>query len=252
MDGLGNYAMHARFWDWGGVDRTPEFEYWYGYALKYGKRVLIPMCALGEAGAYMARRGMEVTAFDLTPEMIDEGKKRFGAVEGLTLLVGDVCDFRFDIPPADFAYCTDFGHLHTLNDLKRALRCIAAHLRRGGGLVVETALRTASDRSYETEERRFEPMAQVYPGLQVWKTGRDREDAETGRHYIFQTFYTEDESRNVRSFRHEFYLQSYTYEEWRGAFDESGFDVAAEYVSRDLVTWQSGSKGFRIFELTRR
>ncbi len=32
------------------------------------------MCALGQTGAYMAQKGFSVTAFDITKEMIDEGK----------------------------------------------------------------------------------------------------------------------------------------------------------------------------------
>lgn len=47
------------------------------------EKVLIPMCALGQTGAYMAQKGFFVTAFDITKEMIDEGKKRFGSVENL-------------------------------------------------------------------------------------------------------------------------------------------------------------------------
>lgn len=249
---IGNYAEHAQFWDWGGYDRTPEHEHWYKYAKKYGSRVLIPMCALGETGAYMAERGMEVTAFDVTPEMISEGKKRFGHIQGLTLLEGDVCDFKFDMEPADFSFATDFGHLHTPEDVKKALRCIAAHLRKGGCFVLETSLRTSNDKSFETEERTFEPFSQVYPGIKVWKTSRDREDAELGRHYIYQTFFAEYGDGHVESFKHEFYLQSYTYEEWLSAFSESGFDIAGEYIDRELKTWNSGGENFRIFELVKR
>jgi len=58
----GDYAKHAQYWDWSGHDRTPEDAYWYRYATRYGNNVLIPMCALGETGAYMAERGMDVAA----------------------------------------------------------------------------------------------------------------------------------------------------------------------------------------------
>lgn len=245
---IGNYARHAQFWDWSGHDRTAEHEYWYKYATKYGKNVLIPMCALGETGAYMAQRGMNVTAFDITPEMITEGIKRFVNVPGLRLYEGDATNFRFDIPPADFCYSMDFGHILTIEDVKKALVCINSHLRDGGCLVIETGLRIPDAKSDYHPPKTFHPLTQIYPDIKVWKTGETRNDAETGRCYISQTFYAEDKNGNVESFDHAFYMQGYYREEWLAAFKECGFDVIGEYNSREVDSWQSGGSGFRIFE----
>ena len=73
---IGNYAQHAQYWDWGSLnhDRAPDDEKNYSFIKQYGNSILIPMCAWGHLGAYMAERGMNVTAFDITPEMIEEGK----------------------------------------------------------------------------------------------------------------------------------------------------------------------------------
>ncbi len=245
---IGNYARHARYWDWSGRDRTAEHEYWLKYAAKYGKNVLIPMCAWGETGAYMAERGFTVTAFDITPEMIAEGKKRFGGVGGLRLCEGDVRDFHFDMPPADFCFSMDFGHILTIEDVKKALACINGHLRDGGCLVIETGLRLPGAGSNRHPPETFYPAAQVYPGIKVWKTGETRNDAETGRCHISQTFYAEDRDGNTESFDHAFYLQSYYREEWLAAFRDCGFHVTGEYGSREVESWQSGGGGFRIFE----
>ncbi len=245
---IGNYARHAQFWDWSGHDRTGEHEHWRKYAAKYGKNVLIPMCAWGETGAYLAKHGMNVTAFDITPEMIAEGKKRYGNIPGLKLYEADVRDFRFDLPPADFCYSMDFGHILTIEDVKRALVCINNHLRDGGGLVIETGLRMPDAESNYTPTETFHPLTQVYPDMKVWKTGETRNDADTGRCYISQTFYAENSSGNVESFDHAFYLQSYTREEWLEACRECGFDVIGEYNDRALASWQSGGSGCRIFE----
>ncbi len=225
---IGNYAKHAQFWDWSGHDRTAEHDYWYTYAKRYGNNVLLPMCAWGATGAYMAERGMSVTAFDITPEMIAEGGKRFGDVPGLTLREGDVRDFRFDIPPADFCFSMDFGHLLTIEDVKRALACINNHLRDGGCMVIKTGMRTPGAASSAHPGETFYPLKQMYPHLKVWKTGDTRIDAQTGRCHIAQTFYAEDESGHIESFEHAFYLQSYTRDEWLEAFRESGFEVAEE------------------------
>ena len=225
---IGNYARHAKYWAWGGHDRAGEHEYWLKYAARYGKNVLIPMCALGETGAYMAERGMNVTAFDITPEMIIEGKKQFGNIPRLQLCEGDVRDFSFDIPPADFCFCCDFGHLHTIGEMKRALACINTHLWDNGCLVIKTGLRTLADKSNYTPTQTFFPVKQVYPGVKVWKTGETRNDAETGRCYISQIFYAEDENGHVDSFDHELYMQLYYRDEWLEALAVCGFNIAHE------------------------
>jgi len=248
MPGIGNYAKHAAYWDWGGYDRAEDHAYWLKYAAKYGKKVLIPMCAWGETGAYLARRGFDVTGFDITPEMIAQGKARFGEVAGLRLYEGDVRDFRFDIPPVDFCFSMDFGHIQTIGEVKKALVCINGHLREGGCMVIETGLRMPGSESNYSATQTFYPVRQVYPNIKVWKTGDTYNDAETGRCNISQTFFAQDERGRVESFDHAFYLQGYYREEWLAAFEESGFEIAGEYDSRELASWQSGGSGFRIFE----
>ena len=248
---IGNYTKHAKYWDWGGQDRTEEHEYWFKYAQKYGKNILIPMCAWGETGAYMAERGMTVTAFDITPEMISEGKKRYSNIPNLKLCEGDVRNFRFDIHPVDFCFSMDFGHILTIEDLRKALTCINHHMREGGCLVIETDLRLPNEKSSCQGSKTFEPLKQVYPDTKVWKTGDVRYDAETGRCYISQTFFAEDKKGNIESFDHAFYLQSFYWDEWHTAFKESGFETINEYSNRELESWLSGSSGFCIFELVK-
>ena len=232
----GNYAQHARFWDWSGHDSTKEDEYWLQYAAKYGRNVLIPMCAWGKTGAYMVRRGFQVTAFDITPEMIAEGKKRYGDVPGLQLLEGDVTDFRFDIPPVDFCFSMDFEALHSMEEVKKALRCIHAHMREGGCLVIHAGAPPKKTRDFPLET--YLPLKQVYPHLKVWKTGSGRDDAKTGRHYISQTFYAEHEDGHVESFAHAFYLQLYSRKEWLSALKACGFKATGGHGGK-LETWYS-------------
>ena len=245
--GIGDYSRHARYWDWSGYDRAFDNEHWLRYAVKYGTNVLIPMCAWGETGAYMAKNGLNVVAFDITPEMIAEGKKRFGDIPGLRLYEGDVRDFKFEMRPADFCFCVDLGHILSIDGIKKSLVCINRHLRDGGRLVVETGLRIPGARSDYHPAETFFPLKQVYPDVKVWKTGKTRNEAETGRCYISQKFFAEDENGDVESFSHAFYLQSYFREEWLAAFNECGFELAGEYKNRKKEPW-SGGDGFRIFE----
>ena len=233
----GNYAQHARFWDWSGHDRTEENEYWLKYASKYGKNVLIPMCAWGEPGAYLARQGCCVTAFDITPEMIAEGKQRFGALPGLTLTEGDVTCFYFDIPPVDFCFTMDFEVLHTMEDIKKALKCIHRHLRAGGGLVISAQL--PPKKSERWPPQTYLPLKQMYPGMKVWKTGSGHNDATTGRRYISQTFYAEHEAGETEHFDHSFYLQCHSQNEWRAALKACGFEIVKQ-SSRELNAGYGG------------
>ena len=185
------YAAHAATWDWDGFDNTAEYERWLQCARPYGNRVLLPMCALGELGAFMARRGCSVTAFDMTPEMIAEGQKRFGAVENLTLQVGDVCSLASE-QEFDFCLIKD-NDLHLLADLdavRRALTAIAQHVRAGGGLVL---VLTLPDRaSFETPWEAYPPRVPKQGGPKVWKEGRCRYDAASKRFHIKQIVHVDD------------------------------------------------------------
>ena len=136
------YEKHAYIWDWDGFDNSQEFEYWCKYADSFGKKILLPMCALGEAGNYMAQKGFVVTAFDITEKMIAEGKRRFGNNAFLTFETADICAFSFADKNFDFSFITgqDLHLLSTINDVERALTSIQAHLRKGGCLVLELQL----------------------------------------------------------------------------------------------------------------
>lgn len=228
---IGNYEEHAAIWDWSGYDRTAEFKYWSEYARSYGNRVLIPFCALGEIAAYMAADGFKVTAFDITEKMISEGKKRFDGISDLQLFVGDVTGFCFDIPPADFCFATDFGHIHTIDKIKTSLSCISKHLREDAGLVIEASL-PATVSSY-IPPKTFYPIENPYSDKKVWKIGDTRNDAKTGRCYISQTIYIEDSDKKITQFEHLFYMQNYSLIEWRSALEECGFIIKAIYKSRE-------------------
>jgi len=239
---IGNYKKHARIWGLYGPDNTEEYEYWRKYAENFGKNVLIPMCAVGNMGAYLAERGFNVTAFDITHEMIEEGKKRYGNIKNLKLLQGDIRDFDFDIAPADFCFCVDLGHIQTIEDIKKSFVCINRHIRVGGGFVIITGLRERDGKTEYYPPKRFD-FGEVSPGIKVWKINNDkcRVDGENGRCYISQDVYIEDmKSGIVETFDHSFYLQGYYREEWADALHESGFEITHEYKNKENEMWYDG------------
>ncbi len=239
MDAIGNYARHAAYWEWGKLDhdRTPDDETKYKFAKQYGNRILLPMCAWGHLGAYMAERGMQVTAFDITPEMIAEGKKHFGTLENLNLFVGDASDFSFDIEPVDICAFGEFGWIHSMDEVKKALVCMHNHLRDGGYLILDESI-DAHDS--QTELETFRVKNNPYPDRTVYKTGTTRNEAKTRRCYISQTMYIDYHDGRKEQFDHAFYLQGYAREEWLAALAECGFEVVAAYKNYEKEPWHEG------------
>lgn len=226
-----DYAKHAAVWDWDGYDNSAEYDDWCGYAERYGKKVLIPMCALGQVGAYMAERGFFVTAFDLTEQMIEEAEKRFGSVGNLTLRIADVSNFRFEEKAFDFCFIAsqDLHLLHDIGMVKRAFSSIAAHLRKGGCFALELIL--PSPVSCQYPMRTFYPRVPNYPDKKVWKEGCGRYDAAEKRHYIDQTVYIQNQA-GTESFRYSVALQYWDRQEILNALYDAGLLVIGEYGGR--------------------
>jgi len=233
---ISNYAKHAQYWDWGSLDhdRTKDDEESYTFVEQYGNSILIPMCAWGHLGAYMAKRGMKITAFDITPEMIEEGEKRFGNIINLSLYVGNAINFNFDIEPVDICAFAEMGWIHSLDELKKSLVCINNHLRDGGYLILEEFIGAFDSK---TELETFRVKNNPYSDRTIYKTGITRNEAKTRCCYISQTVHIEYNNGSKEQFDHNFYLQGYTREEWLLSLNECGFEVIAEYKNREKEPW---------------
>lgn len=234
-----SYKNIAKVWDWDGFDNTPEYEYWCTYARQYGRKVLIPMCALGQAAAYMARQGFTVTAFDLTEEMIEEGKKRVGTLVNLQLEVADIRSFSFAGAPYDFSYIgnLDLNLLSSVAEVKEALRALNGQLRAGGGLVLELTLPAGV--SYRHEKRVFHPRVPNYTDKKVWKENEGSYDAETKIHHINQMVFVETED-GIEAIPYVISLQYYERDEILEALDECGFKAKNEFKNREKEPWREG------------
>ena len=88
----------------------------------------------GRVSIPLARRGLEVTGLELSPKMLEVGRKS-ATSDGVKVnfVLGDVRDFRLDVQfPLVIAPFNALMHLYTLSDQDRALGCIKAHLEPGG------------------------------------------------------------------------------------------------------------------------
>ncbi len=130
---------HPRYWNIAFSDETvPEAEFVNAAALKYCsfpvRKILEPACGGGRQVIELARRGYEVTAFDLNPECVrfTESELRRHRISARTL-VADMCQFDFN-EKFDLAHCFVNSFRHLLNEQSATahLRQVASALRPGG------------------------------------------------------------------------------------------------------------------------
>ena len=234
---LNDYQRQAALWDWDAYDNTAEYEYWCGYAGRFGKNVLIPMCAHGQSGAFMAQKGFYVTAFDITPEMIEEGKKRYGSIGSFELVVADILDLNLQIKNFDFSFIAGNGDLHLLKSTKEvetAFISICSHMRAGSGLALELTLPGKESWSYPKSI--LHPRVANYTDKKIWKENKGWYDADEKRHYINQTVYVENKN-GTEAFTQSLCLQYYEREEILNLLNKCGFVVKSEYSDRQKKLW---------------
>lgn len=104
-------------------------------------RVLEPACGSGRLVAELAKRGCDVTGFDLSDGMLNFARQRLSESpsgnghlpSNVTLLNADMTGFRFR-KPFDLAVCSvsTFKYLLTEDDARSHLRCVANALKPGG------------------------------------------------------------------------------------------------------------------------
>jgi SAM-dependent methyltransferase len=243
---MNDYKNQAAVWDWDGYDDSAEYEYWRGYAARFGKNVLLPMCAHGQAGAYLAQKGLNVLAFDITPEMVAEGNKRYGGVDGLKIITADLLNLNLDDKGFDFTYIAGYGDLHlfqSAEDIEKVFISLHKHLRSGGCLALEATL--PSDKSWSYPKKIFHPRVPNYTDKKVWKENEGSYDADIKRQYINQTVYIEDED-GVNSFFQQICLQYYEWDVVYGLLEKNGFKIQGEYSNREGTPWKQGDRSWNV------
>lgn len=98
------------------------------------RRLLEPACGSGRLVEEFARRGFDVTGFDLSEPALAYARRRLQRRRlKATIFQADMAKFHLD-QPADAAYCTisTFRHLLTEDAARAHLQCVAQSLRPGG------------------------------------------------------------------------------------------------------------------------
>lgn len=252
MSDLSSYAKHARVWGYYAGDNSEEAAFWETLAKRYGNSVLALMCATGEMAADLARLGLHVCGVDFIPEMIQEAQRRWGEIEALTFVEGDIRALDLPEKNFDFAFTADFHHLLTRVDWMAALAGIHNHLRDGGGVVLEFALPRGE--SWSSPWRVFEPLHTYphLPPLKTWKKGRTTYNAERRLVTIEQEVYIQEPGQEQpEMFIHKFDLQLWDRQEVEAMLCEAGFVVKKEYSDFSMKPWEDGDNRW-IVEMVKR
>jgi SAM-dependent methyltransferase len=134
-----NWYAYPRYYDIAfQADTQLEADFIEGASKQFGlpkaKRILEPGCGSGRLVREMARRGYDVTGFDLCAASIDYLKEELKhAKQKADVFVGDMTDFTLK-QPVDIAYnfCNTFRHLQTAEAARSHLQSVAKALRTGG------------------------------------------------------------------------------------------------------------------------
>jgi 2-polyprenyl-3-methyl-5-hydroxy-6-metoxy-1,4-benzoquinol methylase len=153
-----------------------------------GQRVLEMGCGLGELSRFMADRGAEVTAVDLSPRMVEHALAS-APTAGVCYLVGDVTGSEWwDRVPFDGVVCN--MALMDVDDLGGALATAARVLRPDGWFSFSLLHPCFPGLRTETSEQLSSwPPARGYDAEGWWTTGGDGVRGRVGaQHRMLSTY----------------------------------------------------------------
>jgi SAM-dependent methyltransferase len=136
-------GLNAETYDARTLGFPGEIDFWVARALASGGPVLELACGTGRVSWPIARAGIEVVGLDLAPAMIERAEskpdtERPDVGARVTFVLGNMADFtlseRFALAIIPFRA---FQMLLGIEEQRRSLCGIHAHLRPGGRLIVD-------------------------------------------------------------------------------------------------------------------
>lgn len=121
------------------LEGRPDRRFWARVGGDHpGARVLEVGCGTGRVTGLLAPRVADVTAVDLSPEMLGRARRRFSGRPSVSLVRADALALPL-APAFDLAVAANgvFSHLLEDEERLRALRQIRGRLRPGGGLLID-------------------------------------------------------------------------------------------------------------------
>ncbi len=237
------YDLRAETYDYFFPDRSWETVGWVRLARRYGRRVVQWMCATGELACGLARRDLQVTGVDLTPEMLRVAERRGAALppdQRPLWVEDDVRDATLPHHDYDMAFIAGnaFGHMLTREEQLDALTTVRRHLRPGGGLAL--ALAPAPTESHPRQTRISGPARPTPPGLTLRQVVHTRYDADPRMLAVHEQVEVRL-GEQQRMFEYAFSLRLFTPDEVVHLLTRAGFVGVGMFGDFDLRPWSASA-----------
>ncbi len=219
------YALRAQTIDYFFPERDDEIDFWAQLAEEYGEDILHLMCGTAEVSIGLAKKGFDVTALDLTEEMIYVAEDKIEKEEVEIDLVNEDARYFNMNERFDFAFVStgDFHHFRDREDIDSFLAKAYAHLNPDGGLALE--LFQLPDEDFQRDQKEFDPLRAPPEHIDVWKTNKSSYDSDTKMLEIKEELFVDkrDEGK-VNTVEYEIQLRLFSKEEIRDILKEAGFE----------------------------
>lgn len=237
------YQNTAKFYDIDYENKLNDVEFYIKYANKTGNNILELGCGTGRCSIEFAKRGINVTALDLSDQMLEEFKKKLekeDCKDKITIIKGNMADFDFEkkhgliISPY-----RAFQALTNKQYIENALHCIYKNLDDNGLFIINVG---KVDENLPLQfDKEFIVWEQDFENNHIIKTTKFKKMDKINKViYLTYTFYIMGINGENDIINDEMELRYYNYEELKDILQNNGFDVVEEYGNYDGLGVQDG------------
>lgn len=222
-----------------GLGSSDETEFYASWTPSGGS-ILELACGTGRLAIPLAERGYTVTGLDTSEAMLAAARSKADASSVcLTLILGDMRDFAFDMPfDLVFLPNNSLGHLHALSGIRACFASVLRHLPPPGRFIVD--MFSPSLPLLLREPGRHYPLFEHTraDGKTVTVSETVSYDAATQILHALWHYQTDGEPADVRPLD----LRLFFPQELDALLTLSGFQIEAKYGGFDRVPFSSTSR----------
>lgn len=214
-------AVYDLIYEWKDYAREANLLRWIIAAKRQsaGNTLLDVACGTGKHLAEL-QRDFTVEGMDLSEDLLAIAKHRLPQVP---LHHGDMTNFslgkQFDVITCLFSA---IGHVLTVENLNKTLRCMSAHVAQGGVVIIEP---------WFTPEQYHAGSAHAsFVNKPEIKIARMNLSEQRGNLSVFDMHHLVADESGVRHFIEHLELAMFTREEYKAAFEQAGLDVTHDEV----------------------
>ena len=214
-------AVYDLIYEWKDYAREANLLRWIITAKKQsaGNTLLDVACGSGKHLAEL-RRDFSVEGVDLSAELLKVAKQRLPDVP---LHQADMTDFslgkQFDAVTCLFSA---IGHVLTVENLNKALRCMGAHAVTGGVVIVEPW--------FTPEQYHAGSAHATFVDKPEIKIARMNLSGQRGNLSVFDMHHLVADASGVRHFVEHLELAMFTHDEYMNAFAQAGLDATHDEI----------------------